>query len=180
MGLGFIVNHDTRNHIYRPSAGFYNQVYAVFFGSGTGSEYTFNLLSIDLRKYLSVFGSHVLAFQSYNSFITGEPPFQMLNMLGGSYWMRGYYSGRYRDRHMITFQAEYRFPVFWRFGAAGFAGIGDVGDDAKKFRLNEFKYSVGFGERLFFDAREGINARMDVGFGEAGSFGVYALVVEAF
>lgn len=179
-GLGVIINHDTRNHIYQPSAGFYNQIYAVFFGQALGSDYTFKLLSIDLRKYFSVFGSHVLAVQTYDSFISGEPPFQMLNMFGSSYWMRAYYFGRYRDKHMLTFQAEYRLPIFWRFGAVAFAGFGDVSDRVSKFKLNDFKYSLGFGLRLMFDRQERINARIDFGFGKGGDVGIYALVVEAF
>lgn len=179
-GLGIVVNYDTRNHIYQPSAGFYNQIFAVFFRKATGSDYEFELLSIDLRKYFSVFGSHVLALQTYDGFISGTPPFQMLNMLGGSYWMRGYRLGRYRDKNRITFQAEYRFPLFWRFGAVGFAGLGDVSSGIDGFRLNRFKYSLGFGFRFVFDTRERINARLDIGFAKGGDSGVYALVLEAF
>jgi outer membrane protein assembly factor BamA len=99
---------------------------------------------------------------------------------GGSYSMHGYYFGRYRDKNMITFQTEYRLPLFWRFGAVGFAGFGDVADDINKFRMKEFKYSMGFGLRFMFDAQEKINARMNSGFGKDGNLGLYAMVVEAF
>jgi outer membrane protein assembly factor BamA len=179
-GLGVIVRHDTRDHVYQPSAGFYNQCSAVSFGRAIGSDYTFNVLSIDLRMYRAVFGSHVLAFQTYDSFISGEAPFQMLGRLGGSYRMRGYYLGRYRDSNMITAQAEYRFPVWWRFGAVGFAGVGDVEGDARKFRIDRFRYSLGCGVRFMFDTREKINARLDIGFGDGDNAGVYAMVLEAF
>jgi len=179
-GIGFIINHDTRNHIYYPSSGFYNQIYAVFFGKALKSDYKFNLISFDIRKYLSVLESHVLAFQTYNTFINGTPPFQMLALLGGSYWMRGYYFGRYRDKNMITFQTEYRFPLFWRFGAVGFAGFGDVAAKINEFQINEFKYTFGFGFRFMFDNQERINARLDIGFGKGKNSGIYALVVEAF
>lgn len=179
-GLGFIINHDTRNHIYYPSKGFYNQIYAVFFGKALASDYKFSLISFDIRKYISVFDSHVLAFQTYNTFIKGTPPFQMMSLLGGSYWMRGYYFGRYRDKNMITFQTEYRFPLFWRFGGVGFVGFGDVDSEIDKFQINEFKYTFGFGFRFMFDTQERINARLDIGFGKGGNSGIYALVVEAF
>jgi outer membrane protein assembly factor BamA len=179
-GLGVIVRYDTRDHVYQPSAGFYHQISAVSFGGAVGSDYTFNLLSLDLRMYRSLFGSHVLAFQTFNTFISGEAPFQMLGMLGGSYWMRGYYLGRYRDSNMITAQVEYRFPVWWRFGAVGFAGAGDVASDAGKFRFDRLKTSVGCGVRFMFDRREKINARLDVGFGSDDNAGVYAMVLEAF
>ena len=179
-GLGVVINHDTRNHVYQPSKGFYNRFYAMFFGGTIGSDYTFTVLSVDLRKYYTVFGSHVLALQTYDGFIIGDPPFQMMNLLGGSYYMRGYYRGRYRDKNMITFQGEYRFPVFWRLGAVGFVGLGDVNDDITAFRLDQFKSSLGFGFRFVFDARERINARLDVGFGNGDNAGIYAMVLEAF
>jgi len=104
----------------------------------------------------------------------------MMNTLGGSYEMRGYYKGRYRDKNMITFQGEYRVPVYWRFGAVGFAGVGDVADDVTAFRLDQFKYSLGFGFRFMFDPRERINARIDFGFGKGDNAGIYAMVLEAF
>jgi hypothetical protein len=179
-GLGVVINHDTRNHVYQPSRGFYNQFCAAFFGETIGSDYTFTLLSVDLKKYFTVFGSHVLALQTYDGFITGDPPFQMMNLLGGSYYMRGYYRGRYRDKNMITLQGEYRFPLFWRLGGAGFVGLGDVNENIADFRLDQFKYSVGFGFRFMFDAQERINARLDVGFGKGDNAGIYAMVLEAF
>ena len=179
-GLGVVINHDTRDNVYQPSRGFYNRLSAVFYGDAIGSDYTFTVLGVDLRKYFPVFGSHVIALQTYDGFIVGDPPFQMMNTLGGSYEMRGYYKGRYRDKNMITIQGEYRVPVYWRFGAVGFAGVGDVADDVTAFRLDQFKYSIGFGFRFMFDPRERINARIDFGFGKGDNAGIYAMVLEAF
>jgi hypothetical protein len=179
-GLGVVVRYDTRDHIYQPSSGSNHQCSAVWFGSGLGSDYTFVVTSVDLRWYRGLFGSHVIALQTYDVFISGEAPFQMLGLLGGSYWMRGHYRGRYRDRNLITAQVEYRLPVWWRFGAAGFAGAGDVRHDIGKFRIDQLKYSVGCGVRFMFDTHERIVARLDVGFGEGDNAGVYAMVLEAF
>ena len=179
-GFGLIFNYDTRDHIYYPTNGNYYQIYAVFFDKVLASDYKFNHFTFDLRKYVPVFESHVLAFQSYNIFIQGNPPFQMMGLLGGSYWMRGYYYGRYRDKNMVTFQTEYRFPLFWRFGGVAFAGFGDVAPEFKKFNTNTIKWTFGTGLRFTFDAQEKINARLDFGFGNDGNFGFYAMVVEAF
>ncbi len=179
-GLGFVVTHDTRDHVYQPSAGFFNQCHAVFFGSDLGGDFTFDVLSVDLRLYRRLFGSHVLAFQTYDTFIRGEAPFQMLSLIGGSYAMRGYYLGRYRDNHMLTAQAEYRAPLWWRFGAVAFAGAGDVAPSLSAFRMDRVKYALGIGLRFTFDTRERINARLDAGITSDGSIGVYAMVLEAF
>ncbi len=179
-GFGFIATYDTRDNVYYPSRGRYYQLYGVYFSDALGSDYRFDSYTLDLREYHSIMSGHILAFQSLNMFIRGTPPFQMMALIGGSYWMRGYFWGRYRDKNMMTFQTEYRFPLFWRFGGAGFAGAGDVANDISKFQMKEFKYSLGFGLRLMFDTREKINARLDFGFGADGEFGLYAMVVEAF
>jgi hypothetical protein len=180
-GLGVILRHDTRDNTYQPMSGFYNQISAVSFGGSVGSDYTFEALSLDLRMYArSFFRSHVIALQTYDVFISGEAPFQMLALLGGSYSMRGFYNGRYRDRNMITAQVEYRFPIAWRFGAAAFAGAGDVQSDLHEFSVDRLKYSAGFGLRFMFDAQERINARLDFGFGSGDNAGIYAMVLEAF
>lgn len=179
-GFGLIINYDTRNHVYYPTTGNYHQIYAVFFDNIVGSDYKFNHFTFDLRHYFPVNKSHVLAIQSYNIFIHGYPPFQMMGLLGGSYWMRGYYFGRYRDNNMVTFQAEYRFPLFWRFGGVAFAGFGDVAAEPKKFQTKTTKLTFGTGLRFTFDSQEKINARLDFGFGNDGNFGFYAMVVEAF
>jgi len=179
-GLGIIFNYDSRDNIYYPTSGQYHQIFMVDFDDYFLSDYDFQLVSIDLRRFIQIHNSHVLAFQTYNVFINGEPPFQMLALLGGAYWMRGNYLGRYRDKSMITFQGEYRFPLIWRFGGALFGGIGDVASRVQKFETRHIKYSLGFGIRFMFDSQERINARLDFGLSNDGKSGIYALVLEAF
>jgi len=40
--------------------------------------------------------------------------------------MRGYYTGRFRDRNFIAGQTELRYRFADRFGVAAFAGTGEV------------------------------------------------------
>jgi len=179
-GAGILAGWDSRDQVYSPSSGAYHQLSATFFRGTLGSDYDFNRFILDLRQYFPVFSSHVIAFQSYINTITGDPPFQMLSLFGGSHRMRGYYEGRYRDRNMLVFQAEYRIvPVWWRFGLAGFAGFGDVADEFSDFRLSSFKYSLGAGIRYRISPEERINLRLDFGFGQ-GTSGFYITFNEAF
>lgn len=94
--------------------------------------------------------------------------------------MRGHYEGRYRDIDMLVTQAEYRVvPVWWRFGLVGFVGFGDVSDRLVHFRLDDTKYSVGWGIRYVLNRDEGITIRLDVGYCDDQS-GVYLNILEAF
>ncbi len=178
-GIGFLINGDARNNIYSPSSGYFCQLSTTLFRKGLGSSYDFTRYRLDLRKYFPLFSSHVLAGQSYFSHITGDPPFQMLSMMGGQNWMRGYYRGRFRDKNMIVLQMEYRLPLFWKFGIVGFLGFSDVADRVDNFILKDFKYSAGFGFRYLLSPEEKINVRLDFGFCKE-SLGVYVAVNEAF
>lgn len=178
-GAGVSLNWDTRNNIFSPTGGSFFLASAEGFPEFLGSDYNFNRYIIDLRKYFPTFPRQAFAVQGFFSSVSGNPPFQMLSLLGGSGIMRGYYLGRYRDRKLLTFQAEYRLPLFWRFRAVGFAGLGDVSGKMKDFRLKEFKYSAGFGLRYLLSLAEGIAVRLDVGYGKNTS-GIYFTINEAF
>jgi len=69
--------------------------------------------------------------------------------------------------------------MFWRLSAAGFVGYGDVADKLKSFKLNDFKFTGGLGIRYQLNPESGTNVRLDFGFAK-GSFGVYAVINEAF
>lgn len=100
-------------------------------------------------------------------------------MLGGAELMRGYYEGRYRDKQFIGGQAEYRMPIWWRFGAAAFAGLGDVAPAIQEFRLSSFKPSYGLGLRFMVNPKEKVNIRLDYAWGQQTS-GFYLEITEAF
>ena len=50
----------------------------------------------------------------------------MMALLGNSYSMRGYYEGRYRDKHKIEGQVELRQHVWKRNGVVVWIGAGTV------------------------------------------------------
>lgn len=178
-GLGLVMNWDTRDNIFCCSSGNYHQLSATLYRKTLGSDYNFTSYKLDLRKYVSLFSSHVLAFQGLVNFISGHPPLQMLALFGGESTMRGYYLGRYRDKNMIAFQMEYRMPLWKRIGLVGFIGYGDVAAKVSQFDLNNFKHSVGFGIRYMLNPEEKLNIRLDIGFGK-GTTGVYFTASEAF
>ncbi|MFC1530078.1 hypothetical protein ACFL6R_05110 [Gemmatimonadota bacterium] len=93
--------------------------------------------------------------------------------------MRGIYSGRYADQNMLTFQAEYRRPVWKRIGMAAFAGVGDVAHEIGDFRFGDFKFSAGFGIRFLLIPEENMNLRLDWAWGK-GTDGMYISILEAF
>jgi hypothetical protein len=179
-GLGYLMTYDSRDSIFYPTAGSFHQFSAMAFGRTLGSDFAFNRFYLELRKYVRFSYAHCLAFQSRFLFQTGDPPFWRMGLLGGSEIMRGYYLGRYRDRNMMAVQAEYRWaPIFWRFGLAAFAALGDVAATLGRFDLGRFKTTYGLGLRFVIDPKQRLHLRLDFGFGQ-GTSGVYFTAGEAF
>lgn len=179
-GLGVILNWDTRNNIFIPVHGKYFQLSLFANERFLGSSFDFVEIKGDLRKFFpGLFVGHALALQFLFQSAIGNPPFYRYPMIGGFSVLRGYYMGRYRDKCLVVLQAEYRLPLWWRFGLVGFAGLGNVGPALDKIDLGELKYSAGLGFRFKLLPKEGVNVRVDFAFGK-GSTGVYFTTGEAF
>lgn len=177
--LGLILNWDTRDNIFFSTRGHYHQVFIHFSRRFLGSDFETTTVKLDLRKFFPVLSHHVLGWQAVFHAVHGTPSFKNYAKLGGDMMMRGYYAGRYRDKYLLAIQGEYRLPVWKRWGMAAFAGIGDVASRLGGFKLDEFKYSLGFGLRFNVAPREGTNLRLDFAWGK-GTSGFYFTAGESF
>jgi outer membrane translocation and assembly module TamA len=110
-----------------------------------------------------------LALNSWWSFTHGNPPFQHISLIGGSELMRGYFEGRYRDRHAMVHQAEYRLPIYRNLGMVFFGSAGQVADSIHSYGLKRFRYGGGLGFRYKLNP-EGLNIRLDIAFGDQRAF----------
>ena len=181
-GMGPALLFDNRKNQVNPSNGWFLNLSAAFHGGGLASEFDFNRYLVDVRHYIKLHPEkyHILALQGYGLFSTGSPPFKQMAELGGNQ-LRGYFVGRFRDRNMVSIQAEYRSPLlFWRIGAAGFAGMGRVAERVEDLKLSGFKPSYGGGLRIMLDKVDRVNLRLDIGFGGNGNTGIYFGFTEAF
>lgn len=180
-GIGPVFVLDKRDNINNCFRGYYLLFSAFFHGKVLGGQFQYTNYRIDFRDYFRPFKNRedIIAFQFLGNFIEGTAPFRQLSLLGGNSIMRGYYFGRFRDQHLIAAQVEYRVPLFWKLGAAGFVGYGNVLNRLDEFRFQDLKPSIGGGIRFKVDDKERLNLRLDMGFGEDTS-GFYISVAEAF
>lgn len=179
-GLGLSFTYDNRNNAFSPDKGSFMQLYFDHFGKYLGSDYEYTNIVLDLRHYLRTVGKQVLAVQAYSFNNIGNPPLRSLASLGGNNSMRGYYDGRFRDKQQFVLQAEYRVPVYWRFGLVGFAACGQIGHRLSDYTLDGLKYSYGGGIRFAINKQEKLNLRLDYGFTADGNSGLYFQLGEAF
>jgi hypothetical protein len=182
LGLGLGILYNDIHNAMNPREGRYSEWAFLNYGSGLGSDFTFTSWIIDNRVYLPVGGNSVLAAQVYGEFTGGNPPFNMLALMGGQSLMRGYYLGRYRDRNLLAGQVEYRilpFPFSKRIGASVFLATGQVYGDDHAFSWQQFLPTGGAGGRFLLFPDKDIYTRLDVAFTREGR-GYYFSIGEAF
>ena len=189
-GLGPVITYDTRDVPLAAFSGNLVDFSATFNGTGLGSDYRFVRYQFDARHFQPIRSNRtILAMQFLGQFHTGDVPFRELAglgaNLGGTLYnnanlMRGIYEQRFRDRQMITFQAELRQKLFWRIDGAVFGGVGNVSQYIDKFNLSNTKYAGGAGIRFNFLPRDRVNLRLDYAGGTGSSPGILFAIGEAF
>lgn len=178
-GVGGILYYDNRDHVYFPHNGQIIELSNVFYNQVFGSGYRFMNMTLDARKYVHLWKENVLALQGVVQLNEGDIPFRMAGTLGSDVYMRGYYNGRYRDKHAMAFQAELRKTIWGPVTMVFFAGGGTVSNN-KLGLLNEIKPNYGLGLRVKAIPKERVNFRIDYGFGSPGNEALYISLNEAF
>ncbi|HEX6942266.1 MAG TPA: BamA/TamA family outer membrane protein [Gemmatimonadaceae bacterium] len=175
--LGVVV--DTRDNLVTPRAGTYARIIPSLASKAFGSDFAFRRLTVDWRSY-GTLGRFTTAKQvQYDGVAGGSLPFDQLPMIGSDTAMRGYPRGRYRDRHAITMQMEFRTPHWRRAGAVAFFGAGSVSNALTRFDSENWFLNAGVGLRYVLLPKDRTVARVDFGIGR-GSFGINLGIGEAF
>lgn len=179
-GIGWV--YDSRPNYLNTRKGWFAEIAWLHYSKTLGSDYAFENFSAEVRQYIPTFKNQVFAWQASGNVVSGNAPFNMLSLMGNESLMRGYYTGRYRDRHYYAAQAEYRFlplPFSKRIGAALFAGAGAVAPDLSGLALKNVRLTAGGGLRYLLFPKKDIFVRLDMGATREGvSF--YIFTGEAF
>jgi outer membrane protein assembly factor BamA len=183
-GLGLVVSYDTRDfpqNAYRGAyASFSYTNYSVIRGQNQ-----YSALELDYRKFIPV-GKKIgrtLAINVHSRHAFNGVPYGELSFVGSPFDVRGYRLGRFRDRIINYFIAEYRHKVYGnsflakRSGWVVWAGIGCLGSvSGESFFVNNLP-NAGVGYR--FEVQHRLNVRVDFGVGVK-SNGLYFNFQEAY
>lgn len=181
FGLELAMIYDSRNNLLNATEGAFMSLTHGFYGSWLGSSHEFQLTKFDFRYFMQPLGSpsSILGFHFIGQFNKGDTPLQEMGQLGGNLIMRGYFDGRYTDRHLIATQVEWRQKLSHRWGLAAFAGVGNVAPSLDAFDFGTLRTSVGVGIRFLIDEEENLNLRLDFGIGNEKA-NYYFKIAEAF
>ncbi len=182
--LGFTLLLDRRNSITTPTRGHYFQVDYLRDAKLLGSDFGFSHLAIDARTYVPVRrGKDVIALAMYGDFNGPQVPIQAMALLSNftsQFIMRGVYLGRFRDRHELVAQADYRGHLKGRFGYVVFGSSGNVFGSPGNDLFDELKFTYGAGLRFDVNPSDPLNIRVDFTLTSFGSGGLSIGATEAF
>lgn len=180
LGLGASASYDSRNSAFWPTKGLFVQTQFISYNKGFDCDFSFNKWVTDIRFFQKIFKNHVIAAQLYNYTTVGSTPYRSMGMLGGPDNLRGFYQGRFIENCMYSAIVEYRAPIYWRFSAVAFAGMGDVYHQPKDINTRTIKYSFGGGIRFAVQEKDKLNMRIDYGYSDNYNQGFYFTIAEAF
>ncbi len=178
-GPGLLLTLDTRDKAFYPTRGLMLEASFDRFDEDFGSDFNYDYFRTDFRIYRSIKPGHIIAGQLELDYTDGDLPFYSYPDLASRGNMRGLESGKFIDKVRFAGQAEYRFPVWRRFGGVLFASAGNVAPDTDDI-VDDTHYAGGFGVRYTVETNQHINVRLDIGFDEDGEVNVYFTMREAF
>ena len=172
------LEYDSRDNPLNPGSGKLIKLQADFFHDSIGSDLTYQKYRFAYNQYQELAGG-TMAVRATACGVEGTVPFYDYCLFGSENSLRGYITGQYRDRRMLTFQGEYRRTLFGRFGAVVFAGVGEVAPSFAAMNGDNLLPSVGVGLRYLASKKNDVNVSIDYAVGKD-SDAVYFYIGEAF
>ncbi len=171
--------YDTRDNVFGAHRGSYVALIHQGGLKALGSDWQMDDWKVDARQFFPIRTEHVLALQATYEVAGGGVPFDLMPTMGGSNVMRGYVTGQYRGRQVMTAQAEGRALAWGRFGVVGFVGGAIVCGRTCAESSSGVLPSYGVGLRWFLVPTERVTIRIDQGWGRRTN-GFYFDFTEAF
>ena len=178
VGVGVSLVYDNRDNLTNPHRGIYLNLKQMFRPKFMGNDYAFSTTHFRFDAYQRLGKGTILAEDFGANLNFGNPSWGMMAELGGTSSMRGYYEGRYRDKHSLEATVELRQHVWKRNGIVVWAGAGTVFPQFSALRSRQILPNAGVGYRWEF--KKNVNVRLDYGFGKSGQSGFLFNINEAF
>lgn len=178
VGTGVSLVYDNRDNLTNPHRGICLNINQMFRPGFMGNDYAFSTTAFRFDAYQRLGKGTVLAEDIGANLNFGNPSWGMMAELGGTHSMRGYYEGRYRDKHSLEATVELRQHVWKRNGIVVWVGAGTIFPKFSALRSKQILPNAGVGYRWEF--KKNVNVRLDYGFGKSGQSGFLFNINEAF
>jgi hypothetical protein len=178
--IGPAFTYDTTDSQSQPRRGVEIDATWTFGFGELGDSYDHDKLMVEGHAYFSLSRRTVLATSAQFCSADGDVAYYDLCLFGASADLRGYETGRYRDRASWAVQGEVRHSFTDRWGGVAFVGLGGIapsaGDLADEGNLLP---AGGIGARYRPFKSNDIQLRVDLAVGK-NDHGIYVGIGEAF
>ncbi|WP_103019195.1 BamA/TamA family outer membrane protein [Salinibacter altiplanensis] len=153
------------------SRGFYLASEVTHNVSMRGQDVDFTRFTLDVREFMPISEGllHGFSFRQFASVThsgDGRVPFYRLQSVGGARSLRGYPSGRFRDRNVLLANAEVRCQIWHWIDMAVFADAGHVFRTFREVHFADPRVGYGLGFRIKNEGKT--LGRVDVARGQEG------------
>lgn len=159
---------DSRDHQQFPRDGWFVSAKGRFYRKSLSGDFDAETFKFVANHYLPIRDQDVLASRVVIKGASEGTPFFLLSSFGGTTDLRGYPSGRYRDRWMYAVQTEYRWQFSNRWVFTGFVGFGEVAERFGDFGKNLLP-AAGVGGRFVLSEKHKVSLSADLAFGDDGA-----------
>jgi Outer membrane protein len=184
MENNFVAPHlklerDTQDDSFYPTDGSLFSVEAEFHSEKFHDQSTYQAYKSAWNHYIGVADFDVLAYRVMTRWSFGEVPFYSLSMFGQMGDLRGYETGKYRDKNMWAGQIEWRHRFTDRWGTVVFGGVGQLAPSLQEFSGAPWLSSGGLGLRMRIAKKNPLDFRFDTAYGDQ-KISYYFSVGQAF
>ena len=173
LSAGLSLTYDTRDFMTNAYRGWLVQLDQTFTPAALADGFGYATTELTTSTYRQVWRGGVLAGELHACLNYGNPAWCMMAEVGSGSRMRGYYEGRYRDKHIVEMQVELRQRIWRRHGAALWGGAAQVFARPADVRWRRVLPNAGLGYRWEF--RNRVNVRVDYGFTRNGGGFLFSL-----
>jgi hypothetical protein len=138
------------------------------FDDQDSNAYSFQRAEVDVQHYVSLLRNRrILALRALASVSDADEgaqiPFYYQRALGGPDDLRGFHRLRFRDKHALLLQAEYRWEIFTAVDGALFYDAGKVASRVGDLNFKDLESDYGIGFR--FGTANSVFLRIEAAFG---------------
>jgi hypothetical protein len=145
VGLGVVIEYDSRDNIFTPNHGVNLDISAVFYnGEGIGDNIReYQITEAKNRWYYPVLPNLIMGWRVQANLSTGLVPFYALPTIN----LRGIPFNRYQGSHVLETELEARYQFTERWGLIPFFGVGATADELNEFDSSVARWAGGVGIR---------------------------------
>jgi hypothetical protein len=172
FGVGIGTDLGMVDDVRDPTRGLHGHAEVRQFKSIGGGGLEYRQWLLDARGYLPVFSPRrVIALRAVHQNVDpihGSAPLPITLYPDPAADLRfaAYAPHRFRDRHLLLGQVEYRWAIWRKLWALGLAELGEVASDAKSIRIADVHESYGFGLR--YSLSQETTGRLEIAKGAEG------------